>query len=179
MEETNKEIQEETTETVKTTEVNQEEIADSIVDKIKSLFKKDKQDETKFYTEAEVTEMAKQMALEQVNAIAAKTKRKETEKVQEEASTSRLDIENAKKALEAEKNALQTEKQFLKLGIPEKYQEFIKFELSKGDKSLEDFLKENPHYVDANSNRTVVTNIKPQVDKATLDYIEFYKKNNG
>ena len=168
-------VTEETTQNVETQPIDSEQLSASIVDKIKGLFTKKEPEvsETKQEVDEEkIKELAMQIAQEEINKIAGKTKKKETEKVQAE-----LEAEKAK--LAEQQKALDLEKQFISLGIAEEYQGFIKFELSKGEKSLEDFVKENPHFVKQNKGTTNVgTNIGLQVSQDVIDYLEFYRRNN-
>lgn len=157
-----------------------DDIAKTVVEKIKDLFKKDiKQEETKEDGPSEeVLALAKKLAQEEIDKLAAKTKRKVTEDAQTSIEQEKANLEAEKASLQAEKQALALEKQFNALGIPEQFKEFIKFELQKSDKSLDDYIKENPQYkVNSQGQTRVTTNIKSSLTNKDVEYLKFLKEN--
>ena len=146
--------------------VDQEALTNSIIDKVKAIFKKEEKPDTK---DAEPTvnidEIVAQKVKEHVDKLAAKEK----EKV-------RKTLEEEKAELEVEKKKIAIEKQFISLNIDPKFQDYIRHEIESKDVALEDFIKDNPQFIHNAQPQQVSTNIRQSgLDTKGAEYLAWRK----
>ena len=152
---------------------DKEELTNSIVDKIKSIFKKEeKQDSPPINTDGQ---NAKEVTQEEIDAIVAEKVRAEVDKLAAKTKQkAREQLDAKEQELTAKEKEVNLKEQFLTLNVDQKFQEFIKHELDKSETNLVDYLKENPQFVSTKQPTKVSTNIKPTgLDDKGADYLRW------
>lgn len=153
-------------------QIDQEAITNSIIEKVKGFFKKD-EPQAKEQAPAEqqpvdIDAIVAQRVREEVDKIAAKTKEK-----------AKQSLEEREAELIAKEKDIKLKEQFLEIGVPTQFQDFIRHEVESKGIELQEFLAANPQYVQQQVSTQVATNMKTTMSQKQIDYLEFLAKNKS
>lgn len=153
--------------------IDKEALTNSIIDKVKNLFKKEE-------PPIEVVEQAKsvQSGEADIEAIVAQRVREEVDRIAENAKEkARQSLEEKAAELTAKEKAIRLKEQFLEMGIAPQFQDYIKHEVESKGIELEAFIAENPQFIQQQPKSTqVATNIKTKMGDKDAEYLEWLRK---
>lgn len=154
--------------------VDEDKLTLSVLEKLKGIFKKEPEEAQAQKTAnveetSDIDSIIESRVNEQITKIAAKEK----EKV-------RQSLEDKEQALSQREKDIQMKEKFLDFGIAPQFQDFLKHEVSTKGVSLEDYLKDNPQFVQPQTATQIVnTNIKPTLSDRDREYLDFVRSNEN
>ena len=154
--------------------VDEDKLTLSVLEKLKGIFKKEPEEEQGTKTaKAEETGDIDSIIEKRVNEQITKIAAKEKEKV-------RQSLEDKEQALSQREKDLQMKEKFLEFGIAPQFQDFLKHEVATKGVDLEQYLKDNPQFVQPQTATQIVnTNIKPTLSDKDREYLEFVRSNEN